>query len=479
MMDSGKIIKSSQDQAVASWVSWLNHLRFNELSERLSGQDVNFEAAMTELRKLDEFIADPAHILGNELTKHGEIAEHVQVRFSNADKLIAGLAPTHTFDGVARTAMEDYIRNGHMVQSKFYMGPSGTLTAIGTHLEMYPDFVKEGGVYDIPLSQHGELTRIYENGLNGTPETPSDQKLFEAIREWEQSNDLSFPDVVKPSVVDYDDVQIDSVGRTIEAKKAYLAGKDKALREGAQAELAPSVAEGAKVAAVSALFESGFSFASAVHKKRTAGKGVSDFDASDWAEVGMESGVGALKGGLRGSSVYALTNLVAMPAPVATSLFTATLGVSAEAIRLARGESTAREFAESSEDLCLGVAVSALSSILGEALIPVPVLGAVIGNMAGMYACEIGKAYLGEFEQAILESYFEEAEARRARLATEYACVIEEIESRAERFDCLIAMSFDEDVNARFEASVEMARLVGVEETDVLVNADDAIDYFC
>lgn len=478
-MDNERIIKSSQDQAFASWVSWLNLLRFNELSERLAEQDVNFEAAMTELRKLTEFISDPAHILGSEFTKHGEIAEHVQVRFSNADELVAGLAPTHTFDGVARTAMEDYIRNGHMVQSKFYMGPSGTLTAIGVHLEMYPDFVKKGGVYDIPKGQHGELIRVYENGLNGASETLSDQKLFEAIREWEQSNDLSFPDVVKPSVVDYDEVQIDSVGRTVEAKKADVADKDKTLRDAVRAESAPSVAEGAKVAAVSALFESGFAFASAVHKKRASGKSVSDFDASDWVEVGMESGVGALKGGLRGASVYALTNLVAMPAPVATSLFTATLGVSSQAIRLARGESTAKEFAENSEDLCLGVAVSALSSIIGEVLIPVPVLGAVIGNMAGMYACEIGKAYLGKAEQAILESYFEEAEARRALLAIEYAGVIEEIESRAAKFDCLIAMSFDEDVNARFAASVEMARLVGVEEPDILVNEDDAFDYFC
>ena len=403
MMDNEKVLKSSQDQAVASWASWLNLLRFNELSERLARQDVNFEAAMAELWKLTEFISDPAHILGNEFTKHGEIAEHVQVRFSNADELVAGLAPTHNFDGVARTAMEDYIRNGHMVQSKFYMGPSGTLTAIGVHLEMYPDFMKEGGVYDIPLSQHGELIGIYENGLQGASETPSDQKLF----------------------------------------------------------------------------ESGFAFATAVHKKRASGKSVSDFDASDWAEVGMESGAGALKGGLRGASVYALTNLVAMPAPVATSLFTATLGVSSQAIKLARGESTAREFAESSEDLCLGVAVSALSSIVGEVLIPVPVLGAVIGNMAGMYACEIGKAYLGKAEQAILESYFKEAEARRVRRAIEYAGIIKEIESRAARFDCIIAMSFDEDVNARFAASVEMARLVGVEEPEILVNEDDAYSYFC
>ena len=57
-----------------------------------------------------------------------------------------------------------------------------------------------------------------------------------------------------------------------------------------------------------------------------------------------------------------------------------------------------------------GVALAILIFMSVLVLIPVPVLGAVIGNMAGMYACEISKAYLGAAEQRILKSYFEAAE---------------------------------------------------------------------
>ena len=114
-----RTVKSTQEQAVASWIMFLNQRRLEILIDRLNQQDINLEEALNELNEIKKFIGDAEHILGNASTKHGEIAEVMQVRIANARRLIKGLARNHSFEGVGRTAPEDYMRNGKQVQSKF------------------------------------------------------------------------------------------------------------------------------------------------------------------------------------------------------------------------------------------------------------------------------------------------------------------------------------------------------------------------
>lgn len=72
------------EQAIAAWITHLNQMRLDTLIEKLNRQDINLEEALKELEKIKQFIGDPAHILGSVTTKHGEIAEHMQVNFENA-----------------------------------------------------------------------------------------------------------------------------------------------------------------------------------------------------------------------------------------------------------------------------------------------------------------------------------------------------------------------------------------------------------
>lgn len=225
-MSGERIAKSTQEQAVAAWIDFRNVLRLHELAEKLANQDINFEAAMAELQKLKIFVSDPAHILGSIKQKHGEIAEHVQVAFMNAEQRVVGQAASHTFDGVGRLAPEDYLRFGKMVQSKFYMGVSGTLTAIADHLDTYPRFLDEGGSYDIAKNHYNELMRIYQGGATGAALTDSDRKLYEAIKDWETLHNVRFDNVVHPSVVNYDDVQLETVHNTIQAEEAKIEETD-------------------------------------------------------------------------------------------------------------------------------------------------------------------------------------------------------------------------------------------------------------
>ena len=127
-MDTSQVLKSTQEQAVASWIDHLNQIRLNEFVAKLLDQDKNLEGALNELKALKNFIASPERILGSMKTKHGEIAEHVHVNIANARRLIDGLSIEHTFDGVGRTAPEDYLFNGIKVQSKYLNGLVNTLT---------------------------------------------------------------------------------------------------------------------------------------------------------------------------------------------------------------------------------------------------------------------------------------------------------------------------------------------------------------
>ena len=467
-MDRNSIEKSSQEQAVAAWIDYLNHLRFLDLVERIAKQDLSFESAIKELQKLKSFVAQPEHILGSIFTKHGEIAEHVQVHFVNAEQLVQGKEAIYSFEGVGRLAAEDYLRNGQMVQSKFYFGPGGTLFAIARHNDTYPWFVKSGGTYEIPKSQCQELMAIYHNGETGSVLSDPDSKLYEIIKEWETTNGVKFDKVVRPAVVDYEDVQLSTVHETISTEEEKIEKIDRELREEAQAETQPTLKEGAQVAIISAAIEGGITFIVGVYKKRKTGKKLVEFPAEDWKELGLDTGKGTIKGAIRGSAIYALTNFAAMPAPVASAMITATLGMAAQAYKLEKGDISGEEFIDASESMCLDVTVSALSSILGSLLIPVPILGVVIGNAAGMFMKNIAEAYLSSEEQKLIDQYYKDTEALNEQLDAEDKQIIELVMADLAAYKSLAALAFSPDVNQRLEISINIARQSGVDESRIL-----------
>ena len=85
------------------------------------------------------------------------------------------------------------------------------------------------------------------------------------------------------------------------------------------------------------------------------------------------------------------------------------LVVATLAKRYAFGEITADEFLELGQSACAESAIVAVSAAIGQALIPVPVLGAVIGSFAGRMIMNFGKQYLGKESEKLkkrLESYY-------------------------------------------------------------------------
>lgn len=132
------------NQFIAAIVLEDNLHHAEQLATELSKQDQAFFAAIQEVDKVRDFLATPENILGNTSTKHGEIAEQVEVGIRNAKSLLNSSTPGATFEGVGRTAPEDYLINGVQVQSKFINGAGNTLDHVLDHMKKYDNFGRDG-----------------------------------------------------------------------------------------------------------------------------------------------------------------------------------------------------------------------------------------------------------------------------------------------------------------------------------------------
>lgn len=476
-----RIIKSSQEQAVASWITYLNQERLDALVENLNQQDINLEGALRELGELKQFLGDPSHILGSEFTKHGEIAEHMQVNIENARRAIQGINRNHTFEGVGRTAPEDYIRNGQQVQSKFYNGLKQTFFnhhGLAEHLETYPDFVRNGGVYDIPKDQYEKMVELLDKYKNNPSQlSGADYKLAKKIDEFLKSKGLELGKDINSAVVDYSEVQQGAANNTVKNEEDSINKEDEKQRKNAYDKSKPTLKEGVKAAGISAAIEGGVTLCMAVAKKRKEKK-LCEFTADDWKEIGLDTGKGTVKGEIRGGSIYILTNFTATPANVASAYVTAAFGIAAQVEAFEQGRVSEEDFVINCETVCLDVTVSAIASIAGEVLIPIPILGAVIGNVAGEFMYELCKKAGAKKSQQVIDGYNQGMAQLNQQLDIQYLQVVLEVQKALQRFTDLEKFAFSEDVNIAFKGSVDFAVEVGVEGNKILKSKEQIDNYF-
>lgn len=285
-------------------------------------------------------------------------------------------------------------------------------------------------------------------------------------------------DDIEPSVNTYAAVQTGKIKETVNEEEARIKAEDKKRRKKAYEASKPTLREGAKAAGTSAAMEGGMAFCLGVWKKRKQGKHLADFTAKDWNEVGIDTAKGTLQGGIRGGTIYAMTNFTATPAAVANALVTASFGIVAQAYQLQQGNISADDFLVNSEVLCLDVSVSAVASILGQTLIPVPVLGAIIGNMAGMFMYQIAKDHLSEKEQILIANYQHTFTSLNKMLDNRYHELISQLKKELAKYTSVLELAFDKDINIAFAGSIAFADYVGVPTEQVLRTKQDIDQYF-
>lgn len=213
-------------------------------------------------------------------------------------------------------------------------------------------------------------------------------------------------------------------------------------------------------------------------QKRREGKKLKDFTADDWIEIAVETGLGTVRGGVRGLSIYSLTNFTATSAAVASSVVTAAFGIAEQANKLRRGEIDELEFIEAAELVSLEAAVSGLSSFVGQALIPVPVLGAVIGNTVGMIMFSAVSSSLSRREAELITRYLEEQRVLDAHLAAQYQDLVNQLDASMADYLTVLERAFSPDVEVALVGSVDLALTLGVVGDDVLDSQQKTFAYF-
>ena len=91
---------------------------------------------------------------------------------------------------------------------------------------------------------------------------------------------------------------------------------------------------------------------------------------------------------------------------------------------------------------------------------------------------EYGRYSLYKRESEILNQYIEYQATVDAELEAKLDKYRDEIQERSKVFDELLANSFSLDISERLKASAEIARNVGVDETEILDSVEKIDDYF-
>lgn len=391
-------IDSVIDQLSGSYVHDINLSRDNDLQLQLELQDRAFALAIEQMQKVRDFVSTPGSILGSMNTKHGEIAEQLEVGLRNANQIIdeslqneTGLRAT--FDGVGRTAPADYLIDGVEVQSKFINGINNNLSHVLNHMKTYPDFAQDNGYYHIPKDAWQSIQDV----IDGKPVEGLSDKTIAAIRqkveEIESITGRQFNEIVQPGVSDYSEVQLGKINETLDKHDKDLAEQNEARRDDIVEEHQPSFNEALRATAMGAAFGGTFALGFGIYRKYKDGKNIfkGEFATEDWQTLGGDTFKGAASGGISAGVIYTLTNYASMSAPFAGALVTAAKGVGSLMLSYQRGDIDQDKLIDLGLIICAESAVVGAMSVAGQALIPVPVLGALIGSLSGKFLVTVAK----------------------------------------------------------------------------------------
>ena len=384
-----RIISSTEEQATGAFVDMLNDIRAKDLLRKYEAAAVRKSGADQELEKLNKEIQELIKSnRGGKTGMHGFIGERVQVGFSNERAILQGATPEYVL--IDDNGMTDYLRGQTLIQQKACISDKSLgLTHVLSHSEKYPIFLEKDGVYQIPKDFYEKYIRFLK-----MPEATALKLRKEDLRMWQRVKDFhtAMPDAkVEPMVVTYTEIQADAVGVTIQREMDSVDRKYQEQRLSAEVSCRASIREGVKVTACSALLEGAVNGGMSIIEHKQGGKTIREFTKEDWKEIGVDAVIGVGKGTVRGAAVYAATNVINIPASAAMATVTGAFTVAEKTINFTRGEYTRKEYAVELADGCLSVAVSALSSELGKKLIPIPILGPIMGNAVGMFIYRLAK----------------------------------------------------------------------------------------
>ena len=470
-----------KDQVTGIVVDQLNQMNQQAMNIQLDAQHIAFEVATEQMQKVRDFIANPSGILGSMSTKHGEIAEQVEVGVRNARQAIEERLQDEsllkaTFEGVGRTAPVDYMIDNVAVQSKFINGAKDNLDHVLRHLDKYPEFGRKDEIYHIPKDHWKTIRDV----LDGKPVDNLNEKSIRAIQEkvaaMEQATGRSFDDLVRPGISDYRDVQLGRIDDTLDKYDQELADQNQQKKTEIIDDHRPSLQGAANAAMIGAAVAGVVTLGTGIYKKYREGRNIfkGELTKNDWQELGMDTANGALIGGVSAGAIYTLTNFAGMGAPFASALVTAAKGVGSLTLSLQRGEIDIEQFTDLGMIVCAEAAVVGAMTVAGQAVIPIPVLGALIGSISGKMLVTVAKS----MSDKMIAEINHKKEAFISRLNEIEQQALARIMAEFDALGDLTKAAFNIQTNQQLLlASVELARAYGVNEA-LIIASEDELDSF-
>lgn len=485
------------EQSIAAYVDYLNSIRLSDLLHSLDVILVN------ETNKLSDLATRTANALSNlDLAKleienlisnnrggdtgvHGFIAEFAETGIRNARDVFEGLQKSIIL--LNDNGAADILLQGNEVQMKFYSNILEEIKQASRYENMIMMFPKDH-VEVIEKIMSGAKTVEYNSNRLSLSQI-NNIKL--AIENESNLRGSQYSEWLRPSLLRYRDVQKGTINQTLSGevdainKQAFqqeLDIKNKANKEKSVAyqKSQPAFGEASKVAGVGAAVQGGLNLAIFIYKKHKDGKDIWDFDATDWQQCGISTAKGAIKGGVSGFAIYGLTNVCHLAAPSAGAIVSGTFGLSTAIVKYRNGDINTDDFINLVTLNSLDATGAAIGAAIGQSLIPIPVIGALIGSIVATTALSLGKDMLNKHERSVILSYQKNVNDYINRLDVKFQKQLDELMSMYHELGELQEYAFDYNLNLslRFISSIDMAKKVGVPETRILKSIDEIDDYF-
>lgn len=464
------------DQFAGAQVAFANAGRAASEEAATAIQEDAYSAAMAQIQITRIDVNDHDHILGNVATKHGEMAESVEVGVRRARDALHGREFSADVEA-NRTSHVDYWVDGKAVQSKFINGTNKGLDHVLKHMDKYKQFGGDGqSYYHIPKDQYQLIAQV-RAGNTGELSDRTINALKSKIEAIELKTGKPFEDVVKPATSTYAEVQHGKVNETLDQHEGELDSRNEELKDDIRQQHKPSLQGGLRTAATAGAVAGAFGFAASAGRKYFKEKKNifrGDFTKQDWKDVGLDTGKTVVAGAVTGGAVYLLTNYVGASAPLASAFVSTVKGLEVLVQQQRAGKLSEGGFVDEALLLCTDVALVSLASAAGQTLIPIPVLGALVGSFAGKFACEVLKGMSAKSVEAIQDRVKES----QKQLTNAFQAKLRQLEIAFLPSVTMMEYAFDVENNrALLQSSLTLARMQGVAEYKLIKHADETLAF--
>jgi hypothetical protein len=199
----------------------------------------------------------------------------------------------------------------------------------------------------------------------------------------------------------------------------------------------------------------------------------------DWRELGIETAPGVAQRGIAAGAIFALTAQAGLAAPFAGAFVSSAMGVVTLVGDYQSRKIDIDQFIEPGMLTCCEGAVVGLAVAAGQAMIPIPIVGAMIGGLAGRLLFTLAQDQLDEAETKFAARMAEMHEYVLAGLDRAYRDLIEQLDRYFDDLATLTSRAFNLELNAelRFIASVQLAQFYGVDAGRMIRSRDELDGY--